>query len=503
MTLYYLVIINIVIMIKSNSFSSSTIILRPHGLFLIVIGILLFLLSGCGEDDLNIDPIPTPEPDNNSIIDQFNTDDDVGVIELDGFKLELMPGAIPNMADGSPATVTFSIETDIDLPQALPAGMEQVGKTVHFGPEGFIFQKPLLIKFPIPESHTPDRVSIIHFDEEAQSWQIVPTGFMDLEKREIGAFVLSLDHFAVVNIEGYNKSMNERLSGGVRWNLSSSVFGPGDCCVQYPPVPMGWHAGTTYIILKVKSFTPKYNYNYSFSNPNRWIGMTPSDIASSISTGAPWHSQGIEMWLPQGTYEFWVMAQRRRSFPGEPSQIETYCYSLPATANINGPVTCDWFGCDGWTSPQLPTGGSWINAQCGEWPDHTIPVCTGEFQATLTWNNSSSEITDLDLHLYGPNDLNVYYQNKTPGTGGIILDRDIIDKVGDVQENICAPTLHDLPSGNYRIAVQHFDGVQKTFQVRLVRGSKSESYSGNISSNTTPVAPNTSKPEITVFEFEL
>ncbi|MEZ5057623.1 MAG: hypothetical protein R2879_11380, partial [Saprospiraceae bacterium] len=128
----------------------------------------------------------------------------------------------------------------------------------------------------------------------------------------------------------------------------------------------------------------------------------------------------------------------------------------------------------------LQSNGSWTFVDClSNRPTPTDPVCTGEFQATLTWHNGTNGDTDLDLHLVGPNGLEVSWENET-GDGDIMLDRDIISTPGYVQENICAPFLNNMPRGEYRIEVHHFSGLEKDFQVRVVRGNYSNSYSGTL-----------------------
>ena len=477
--------------------------------------LLLFLISfaACPVVDAVIDPDPItdPEPEtpNNSIIDQFTTSSDYEVLELDGYKLEILPGSIPALANGSEATVTFSIETGLDLPKPLPVGITQVGDAVHFGPEGFVFQLPLLIKFPLPNSYSPDQVSIVHFDDEDNKWRMMPMAFFDQENNTIGAYVFDLDLYTLVNIEGFDKSNESRLKGGIRWNIASSVHGDqNQNFLQYPPHPPEWNPITTYVILQVEKFIPKFELDYSLlGNTDDWVAVTATSLTGSVNQSSPFHSVGIEWFLPQGEYEFCVQAMSEKYFPGDLTRRQTQTYNMLATAVIDEPVICNgWHSlgvdqaCAGWTVPKVPAEGSWSNSEICPWPEHTVPVCTGEFQATLTWQNHENESADLDLYLYGPDDLIVYYEIEQ--VGDILLDRDIREySMGHAQENICAPLLDEMPPGNYRIAVQHYTGAEKDFQVRLVRGEKSESYSGTISSNTTPVADHNSKPEITVFEF--
>ncbi|NNF21063.1 MAG: hypothetical protein HKN67_03910, partial [Saprospiraceae bacterium] len=96
-------------------------------------------------------------------------------------------------------------------------------------------------------------------------------------------------------------------------------------------------------------------------------------------------------------------------------------------------------------------------------------------------HNGEHGDTDLDLHLKGPNNIWVYYDDPGDETGKIILDRDVISDPGPVQENICAQYLDDMPSGEYQVLVNHYDGQEKSFQVRVIRGNNSSSYQGSLS----------------------
>ena len=89
--------------------------------------------------------------------------------------------------------------------------------------------------------------------------------------------------------------------------------------------------------------------------------------------------------------------------------------------------------------------------------------------------------------------MHVYWSNKIE-PNGITLDRDMIDETGWVQENICAPALSQMPKGEYTIKVRLFDGMDKDFQVRMIRGTQAQSYSGRVTGTDS---------EKTIFTFTL
>ncbi|MGB4852805.1 MAG: hypothetical protein WBQ38_10865, partial [Ignavibacteria bacterium] len=162
-----------------------------------------------------------------------------------------------------------------------------------------------------------------------------------------------------------------------------------------------------------------------------------------------------------------------------------YTYSLPASVTVSDPLNFNgWSTYDAVTYVPftLPAGGSWLlvrpSGGSGSWPPPTIPFGSGTFQATLTWYNSAGEITDLDLHLYGPDNLHIFYQNRT--SANFELDRDWTSQTGNAIENIYSTTT-SIPSGNYEVKVHNYSGVQKSFNVRVILNGASSNFSGTVS----------------------
>jgi len=440
---------------------------------------MIIISTGCPQDeDIN------PQLTYPSTTKQFSTSSDDGKLSINGFSLEVMPGSIPSLANGDEATVTFSIETGLELPKVLPENMQLIGEVAHFGPEGFVFKNPIWVTLPVPEPYSPDNVAIIFYDDESHDFKIIPVTNIDHDNKTVGVSVLQLDYFALARVDGITRSST--TSGAIKWNTSSD-----DHC--YPPLPSGWNSSVSYVHISVKNYTPKFEWQREdYYPPNKWVASTPSVIEG----GYAWHSKGIELWCPQGNYEFWVTVTRRVG--GVISgQIEAKTYSKPATCNVDKAASCWWGLCNDYSYMDCPSGGGqWIDGWPTHWPNATIPVCTGNFQVTLTWFNGSGPNgdTDLDLHLYGPDNLHVYFDNSNPGIGGILLDRDIISTAGDVQENICALQLSNMPRGDYRVAVNHYDGLAKNFQVRLIRGNQSNNFAGTL---------NPGNPELTITTFTL
>ncbi|MCF8237620.1 MAG: hypothetical protein K9I85_05650 [Saprospiraceae bacterium] len=466
-----------------------------RGTLIPMIGILtlflaMVLIGSCQKD--NTDPNPTTQ----SMIKQIASDEPGGVLTLDGSSLIIPPNAIPELANGNTATVSFTIEKGGALPKALPSNMKLVGQTTNFGPEGFIFQEPLWLLFTLPDGTAPDQVCVVGFNTDRNEYGVFPITYYDEDKAEVGAAVYELGTYILANVADINRTRAPFGAGG--WRLRT--FNTNG---WYPATANtgSWYANDCYNKLIITDFVPTYPeelslwapYNPNATNGRRyWEVMTPPNV-----TGwGPNHNQGLTFMGPQGTYTAQLIVSHKSSQLSSP---ECKQYTLPLTFTINDVVTCSSATlCTGWSvGPNLPSGGSYSNIDCFEYkPLATIPVCTGDFQATLTWFNGNNSYgdSDLDLHLYGPDNLHVFWSNKTPGIGGITLDRDMIDETGWVQENICAPSLAGMPKGTYTVKVNLFDGNDKDFQVRMIKGTQSQSFSGRVTSTA---------PEKTIFTFSL
>jgi hypothetical protein len=443
--------------------------------FILLLGITM-VMAGCETDDGPITPIPD---DNKSIVRQLSSNDNGGVIALDESSMIVPPNSIPDLSNGNEAIVSFTIESGADLPKTLPTGMDAVGPITHFGPEGFVFKKAIWLQFELPEDLAVDQVSIVGYLPDTREYGIIPMTYYDEDDRVIGATVYELGYYFLVNVEGLNRARNGQASGGFKLkNFHGNGWYPN--VVELTP----WAASDIYYKIIITNFVPDNPadfaswapYNPATNGGRRyWEFMT----VPNVTGWGPDHNRGLTaMGLPQGTYTAQILASHKYFQLDLP---ECKVYSVATTFTIKNSLTCTYFGCEGYDNgPTLPADGSWMPTDCYAYnPNVTIPVCTGEFQATLTWFNGDNGDTDLDLHLYGPDGLHIYYGNQNPGIGGIMLDRDVINQAGPVQENICAPLLSDMPRGDYEIRVDHFGGDTKNFQVRVLNGSHSTSYQGD------------------------
>lgn len=440
----------------------------------------LFLFTACNDDD---DTSPAEESE--SITQSVTSDSEGEVIALEGSKLLVPPNSIPTLSDGSTSTVSFSIENNCELPEPLPDGMRSVCAVSHFGPEGFIFSDPLWVQFELPEDLNIDQVALVGYLPDTRDYGVFPITYYDEESRTVGTSVYELGYYFLADIDGLTRSRFAASPGGF-------ILKAGDGQADWYPIgtdrgdALGdvWNSNMNYVKLVITDFTPTYPSDYAAwaeydpdANGGRryWEFRTPPNV-----TGwGPNHRIGIKVHgLPQGEYEANLIISHKDSQLDLP---ECKIYSKPLNFTITGSVICDQFGCDGYDDPPvIPEGGSWMDFNCLQYhPIATEPVCTGEFQATLTWHNGDGD-TDLDLRLRGPDGLEVSWENENPGIGGLVLDRDWRYEPGPAQENICAPTLSGMPRGEYELRVDHWGGEDKSFQVRVIADDKSTSYQGQI-----------------------
>lgn len=255
-------------------------------------------------------------------------------------------------------------------------------------------------------------------------------------------------------------------------STSDVLDGGFECCTN---------DGLTFYIVTVKSVI--------FANPSvaRLYpgGMVGATFVSPNTPGMVFPSDVCRGIVPLGTYEFWVS---KRNF----NENIIYTYSLPVTVpiskSLNWPLPWVYTGGEGWTRFCVEPGGTWIEGRPGTWPKPTIPYGSGSLQATLTWNNSSGNTADLDLHLYGPNGLHIYFLDQS--TIDFELDRDWQSQHGNATENIYS-LKKVMPSGDYTLKVVNFTGETKNFTARTILNGAVTNYSGSLTGEDAEVTVKT------------
>ncbi|MDH7514323.1 MAG: hypothetical protein QHI48_00405 [Bacteroidota bacterium] len=418
---------------------------------LIAIGISV--LTGClfwGSCSKENNPVKTD--DQQTAVQTFTSTTGGKIETPSGNALEVIPGVVPGNQNGTPATVAFSVESPVQLPAPLPSGATQVGSCTRFGPVGFLFNWPVRVILSYPEGNDPASLFIMRYNAAQEKWFVVPASYADASKRVVGADVLELGEFVLVKLQGMGKLQAPDSQGGFEYGGESGY----------------------YYALTVKSVTFKYPAQAAWFN---LVGVV-AGASGSGPTGGP--LQPTHAILPQGTYEIWIT----RTKPGTLTELpKTWTYTIPARGTIDNPLTSWGYGnTTGWTTLNSPSGGEWREGRPGEWPQPTNPMGTGEFQATLNWVNTSTTAADLDLHLYGPNNMHVYFGEDVSSDGSVMLDRDWQEETGNAVENIFS--VKQMPKGSYTVKVHHFSGQPKSYTVRVIRFGSVRTWSGSISNGS-------------------
>lgn len=429
---------------------------------LIVSLLLTTLLFYCNKDN------PMSPKENEDAIKVINSDSHGRLTTPSGVALEIIAGTVPQNQQGQSASVTFSIETPVQSPVQFPAGASQKGSIAKFGPEAFTFRWPVRIEFPIPSGNDPSLLNILHYDPVQESWRVIPASFIDFNKKIMGADVRELSYNSLAAVTSWPAK-----SGGSSGD--ESIWGG----FEFTNLGTEWYYTLT--VKSVSNFAADWQKIYA----NQLVGQT-----GSTGTDGMGHPLAFtHILLPQASYEIWIS-----STTGKPPYT-IYTYSLPATGRVSGYVVYDVnspFG-RGWTPLGLPPGGQWLEGTPELWPDVTTTYGTGQFQATLNWTNNAMHTTDLDLHLYGPNDMHVYFVYEVSPDSSIMLDRDWISEQGAATENIYS--IKTMPKGQYTVKVNRYSGDATNFRVRIIRSGSVKTYTKSVTADQTE--------EITIETFKV
>lgn len=416
----------------------------------ICFAVLLILLIGaqCKKEE---NPTEPTTPQNESAIQVISSTGSGTVKTASGYGVQVIPGSVPPNAQGASANVTFSIESPATPPKPLSSFAQAKSEVFKIGPDGFSFRWPVKVLIPFKNAEA-NQVRALYFDPLLDKWKVVPASNIDNTTKMMEVDAMNLGYFVAATVsQGFAKSNADDWDGGFEMTGASDH----------------------YYTLTVKSVS-----NFKYPYQATWYGNLVGQYGStgSNSTGGP--KQPTHIILPQATYEIWVS----RTKPGTLSEIpKLYTYTIPATGTISQPVsyTSALSSGTGWTSLSMPTGGEWKEGTPASWPKATNTYGTGEFQATLTWINSSTKTSDVDLHLFGPNNMHVYWVQDKSSDGSLELDRDWQEEVGNAIENIYS--LKQLPKGTYTIKVNLYSGSSTSYSVRVIRFGSVKTFSGSVS----------------------
>jgi len=398
-----------------------------------------------------------------------------------GYQLYIPPGAVPQTAGGSDATVQFSIETGVQLgqlPAALPADSKLVSDVAKFGPDGFQFAWPLDVGLPVSNLGATEPFRLLRYEPERRAWLRFPYAFVPTE--EGGQLSVSTHDL------GYTAVARSRSAGQLVGDAEIAQFGfpcPNcDGCIKFrgprqnqlcPFGTQGRDRECNYYLV-VKSVQLKYpDQSYLYGDV---VGRVMRTGGQPDGSPAP----ETTLFMPQGKYEFcatasqWVIPGGFLPLPGKWTFSKLVSVDITEACH-NDSIFYNWQGVSPFAWPQ---GGTWDEppTECPGLANRhaTRPVGTGEFQATLTWTNTGVRSADMDLHLYGPNNMHVYWSAKQSRDGSLELDIDHWKKEpGTFVENIYS--LKQMPKGDYRLVVVLYDqgaGRGMDFNVRSIRSGR-------------------------------
>lgn len=420
-------------------------------------------LFGCNKTEENpVEPVSSGEGATASY-----TTNSQSSLDYDNFSLVVDVGDVPPLTSGSPGTVTFSLNTSSTIESGItpPAGNTVIGKYLKAGPEAFNFGGPIQLYFPASSQSSPQNLEVMFYSPETQTWKVVGTSAIDTAKKRIAVDVLKLGYFVLTKKAGTD-NMSDTRQGGC-------VFDREDL----------W---TNYILTVNTAALEKPEQLSQFAN-----GFIGGVYSGPIFLGCP--NGKTKAIVPQGTITFWVS---KTVCQGSDQQI--YTYTIPASVTVSDPLNfIGWSTYDAVTYVPftLPVGGTWVlgrpSSGGGAWPTPTVPYGSGVFQATLTWVNTASVNADMDLHLYGPNNLHIYYANRS--NADFSLDRDWQRATGNATENIYS-LRSTMPAGSYTVKIVHYSGNPMTWNARVILNGSSANYPGSTS---------TAGQEVTVRTFTI
>lgn len=346
-----------------------------------------------------------------------------------GFEIFVSNGTIPPNSRGEDGHVAFSVTRyalldTVPTPAALPEGTQLANNAyVLVEPMNFTFSTPIQMNVPA-QGYDISAIALLHFNQYSEDWDIVPfTSHNDDGTATV--LLLELGYFALVEFT------EPQYFGGIRIRRDSLEQG--------------------------------YDYFLTLASNNR-----NDESSTRISTSHNDYDIFMSS-IPFGSYRTYLS----RELSDDSLNVGRPEYFDLGTINVTDTLVAAQGNYENWTgwTEIVPTINRWRTGRNRAWGDETITYGTGAFQATLTFvNQARGMTTDYDLHLYGPNNLHVYYNHKRQGA--FELDRDWMHALGNAVENLYSVE-DSLPPGDYRVEIHHYSGrVSKQFNCRVLMDGK-------------------------------
>jgi hypothetical protein len=198
----------------------------------------------------------------------------------------------------------------------------------------------------------------------------------------------------------------------------------------------------------------------------------PAATAAGITTAVNGGSAGIDLSAP---------AAFQRVYIYTPSATGYYDAQLPTGVTLENLVLS--------LNPSVRPGtirvrygaeGSGVVGPYAEQSLRVLGVGTGDVQVSIAWTGA----TDVDLHVFDPNNEEIYYGHKTAVSGGRLdLDSNPACQIDNKNnENVFFP-VGNSPHGSYRVEVHYYDDCTQPKSdwvvTVLVKGWATQTFRGN------------------------
>jgi hypothetical protein len=337
-------------------------------------------------------------------------------------------GAVPKTRTGGEGEMLFTVERgtpqDFGVPNTPAPGWQFLGDIFSMGPDGFIFETPIVTTIPLPRGFDRARseVAMFDYDPQAGRWETVG-GRVNGDGISVSADALHLCSNVLMA-----RQASERGVGAIRF----------DTLPRYS------------FKLCIESYTLKYpSWDAGFEVANRFRNIDRRDV----STTPP---DGIQYWiLPQGTYRFSVAVYYHAQDTVPPTYLGYFQRNLtipyphwnwqtggPEFENAVsfGPLV---------VSPSSLTAG---RPPC--MATATPSVGIGTVNVRLNWSANA----DLDLWVVDPCGNRIYYNYRSASCQSSLglLDQDNMcgNMVIGRPENIYWSS--NPPRGTYRVYVDYY-----------------------------------------------
>lgn len=363
--------------------------------------------------------------------------------------------AVPEAEAGGAGQMVFSIERDESTAATPPTGTDVASDVYRFGPDGFTFDEMVEVTLPVTGDVSGKNVALYRIDQTSG------------ESESYGGEYDSVSN--TIKAQTYHLSP---------WYVGS--YDP--TATAYGAFKVINNSTTDWLYLCVEEYDLDYPDADANFDGDAWSMWAPVGHIGWASTG--------NWYLPQGTYRLCVSMSRAGTVLSPPG---TPRHGYVDNAQIHEPWTRWEPNTTTLSFSQAPSPS--IEGECECTPEPTSSVGTGDVQVTLTWH--SAQAIDLDLWVTEPNGETCKWSHTVTSTGGR-LDRDNLcgNYINGRPENIF---WENAPVGEYSVSVNLYydcgNGISsQAFDVRIVTGSSTRTYTGTVTSST---------PTVTVATFTI